>query len=78
MLRMLHVNLLWVSDDGAITCDHVSRCRRDHYPDVFTSLEPYYNTYTANYLINMVSPFVVLTCYHILLVVYAISATFCG
>ncbi|WAR18099.1 hypothetical protein MAR_032693 [Mya arenaria] len=26
---------------------------RDHYPDVFTSLEPYYNTYTANYLINM-------------------------
>lgn len=26
---------------------------RDHYPDVFTSLEPYYNTYTANYLIKM-------------------------
>jgi len=26
---------------------------RDHYPDVFTSLEPYYNTYTADYLINM-------------------------
>lgn len=26
---------------------------RDHYPDVFTSLAPYYNTYTANYLINM-------------------------
>ncbi|XP_052249512.1 myb-like protein X isoform X2 [Dreissena polymorpha] len=26
---------------------------RDFYPDVFTSLEPYYNTYTANYLINM-------------------------
>lgn len=26
---------------------------RDHYPDVFTSLAPYYDTYTANYLIKM-------------------------
>ncbi|XP_045181491.2 myb-like protein X isoform X2 [Mercenaria mercenaria] len=26
---------------------------RDHYPFVFTDLAPYYNTYTANYLINM-------------------------
>lgn len=26
---------------------------RDHYPYVFTSLEPYYNTYTPQYLIEM-------------------------
>lgn len=29
--------------------------RRDNYPDVFNSLAPYYDTYTANYLIKMVS-----------------------
>ncbi|XP_060574878.1 DNA ligase 1-like isoform X2 [Ruditapes philippinarum] len=26
---------------------------RDHYPDVFTSLAPYFDTYTANFLIKM-------------------------
>jgi hypothetical protein len=30
-------------------------CRREHYPFVWTSLEPYYNTYVARFLIDAVS-----------------------
>lgn len=30
-------------------------CSREHYPFVWTSLEPYYNTYVARFLIDAVS-----------------------
>lgn len=35
--------------------DYFFSCSREHYPFVWTSLEPYYNTYVARFLIDAVS-----------------------